>query len=198
MSNTVRCFIAIHLTPELKSLLVQVGEQIETRIPPRTVRWVKPGAIHLTLVFLGDTPTVKLDAIQKVMTTAAAAVSPITFSAVGLGCFPNPRRPRVVWVGIDEPAGQLRQLKRALDQALEPLGFPPEKRSFSPHLTLGRVNKRAGRKQVQQLGQVIEKATLKELAQITVQDVHLIRSDLRPDGPLYTLLAKASLGLENS
>jgi 2'-5' RNA ligase len=194
MSKTVRCFIAIHLSQELKSLMWQVGEQIEGRIPPKTVRWVKPHAMHLTLVFLGNTPVDKLDDIQNAMTAAAASVSPISFRAVGLGCFPNPRRPRVVWVGIDEPAGQLRQLKRALDDALEPLGFPPEKRRFSPHLTLGRVNKRAGRRQVQQLGQVIESATLKELAQITLKELHLIQSDLRPEGPLYTTLARAPLG----
>jgi len=193
MATVIRCFIAIQLTDELKSLLTRVGQQIETRVPSRTVRWVKPAAMHLTLVFLGDIPISKLDSIEQAMSAAAETVSPITFIAIGLGCFPNTRRPRVVWVGVDEAAGQLPHLKRALDRELEPLGFQAEKRRYSPHLTLGRVHKRAGRDHAQQLGQAIEKATLK-VAQMTAKQVHLIRSDLRPQGPQYTTLASLPLG----
>ena len=193
MSATVRAFIAIDLGVELRSLLAQVGQEIGRRVPAGAVRWVRPEAMHLTLVFLGDTPQEKLNAVQAAMQAAAAHCAPLTFTAEGIGCFPNARRPRVIWVGVKEPAGQLAPLKRALDRELEPLGFKPEHRAFSPHLTLGRLNKRASSADIQAVGAVIESATLKDLATVTAADIHLIRSQLRPQGPLYTILASAPL-----
>jgi len=184
----IRAFIAIELTAEFKEVLIQIGNELKARIPPRTVRWVKPAAMHLTLVFLGETAVAKLDAIERAMAAAAARTSPITLNATGMGCFPNTRRPRVVWVGIDEPSGHLEQLKKALDRELE---LEPEKRPFSPHLTLSRGHKRAGRGDIQQLGQVVESATLKDAGEMIAQQIHLIRSDLRPAGPIYTILASA-------
>lgn len=184
----IRAFIAIELAAEFKEVLIQIGNELEARVPPRTVRWVKPAAMHLTLVFLGETPVAKLDAIERAMAAAAAKTPPITLNATGMGCFPNTRRPRVVWVGIDEPPGHLKQLKKALDRELE---LEPEKRPFSPHLTLGRVHKRADQGDIQQLGQVVESATLKDAGEMIARQIHLIRSDLRPAGPIYTILASA-------
>ena len=193
MTGMIRAFIAIELTQELKGVLREIGRQLEARIAPGTVRWVKPEAMHLTLVFLGDTPADRLDAIHQAISGAASPIPPVTLTATGLGCFPNPRRPRVVWVGVDEPAGHLGRLKRALDRQLVPLGYRPERRSFSPHLTLGRVHKRAGRADAAHLGEVIAGATLTDAGVMTAQQVHLIRSDLRPGGPIYTILASAPL-----
>jgi 2'-5' RNA ligase len=146
--------------------------------------------MHLTLQFLGDTPAGRLDAVTRAMEAATLGVPPITMTTGGLGCFPNLRRPRVVWVRIVEPSGHLAQLKAALDRELEPLGFQPERRPFSPHLTLGRVHKRAAREDARQLGQVIESTALAEVGCMTAQAIHLIRSDLRPSGPVYTVLAR--------
>lgn len=193
MAEMIRAFIAIELTDDFKGVLLEVGRQLEARIAPGTVRWVKPKAMHLTLVFLGDTPAVKLEAIHQAITAAAAPIPPISLTATGLGCFPNTRRPRVVWVGVGEPAAHLQQLKRALDRQLEPLAYRPERRSFSPHLTLGRVHKRARREDAALLGEVVESATLTDAGAMTAQQVHLIRSDLRPAGPIYTVLASAPL-----
>jgi 2'-5' RNA ligase len=149
--------------------------------------------MHLTLVFLGDTPVSKLDSIERAIGQAVGGISPITFTVAELGCFPNTRRPRNVWVGIQEPAGQLARLKRALDKSLEPLGYEPERRKFTPHLTLGRVHKHATRDNAGKLGAVIEGATLEELGKMTAGQIHLIRSDLRPAGPIYTNLAIITL-----
>ncbi len=194
MSEMIRAFIAIELPADLKGMLQQVAQQLEQHVPAATVRWVRPAAMHLTLVFLGDTSAAKLNSISQAIEAAAAPISPITFAAARLGCFPNTRQPRVVWVGIDEPAGLLPALKAALDRELEPLGFRPEKRPFSPHLTLGRVNKRASHADAAKLGQVVAGATLDEVGRVTATQVHLIRSDLRPAGPTYTTLASAQLG----
>ena len=190
MAEMVRAFIAIELSGELKEMLTRTGRDLATRIPPAAVRWVKPAAMHLTLQFLGDTPAATLDAITRAIEAATLGVPPITMTTGGLGCFPNLRRPRVVWVGLVEPSGHLAQLKEALDRELEPLNFAPERRPFSPHLTLGRVHKRADREDVRQLGQVIESAALPEVGRMTAVAIHLIRSDLRPSGPNYTVLAR--------
>ncbi|MBN1316174.1 MAG: RNA 2',3'-cyclic phosphodiesterase [Anaerolineales bacterium] len=193
MEKSIRAFIAIELSAELKLLLGQVARELEQRIPEKTIRWVKPEAMHLTLIFLGDTPISKLDPIKRAIEKATGGISPLALTITGIGCFPNTRRPRNVWVGIQEPAGQLARLKRTLDKTLEPLGYKPENRNFTPHLTLGRVNKRAGRTEAGLLGAVIESATLEEVGRMTVDQIHLIRSDLRPTGPIYTRLASAAL-----
>jgi 2'-5' RNA ligase len=196
MPENVRLFIAIQLDEQLKAMLNEISQELEARIPAQTVRWVRPAAMHLTLVFLGETPARQLDPIKEAIRTAAARVSETSFTAVGLGCFPNLRRPRVVWVGVEEPSGLLSQLKRALDHELEPLGFKPETRPFSPHLTLGRVNKRASRPDAAELGRVIENTTLQALGRVKVTNVHLIRSDLQRSGPIYTVLASFPLHQE--
>lgn len=192
MPETIRTFIAIELTEELKSVLSQIARELEARVPAGTVRWVKPTAMHLTLVFLGDTATSNLTSIAQAMTAAAAGIPAIGFRASTLGCYPNVTRPRVVWVGVEEPLGFLRRLKSALDIQLLPLGFTPERRTFSPHLTLGRVSKRATRADAQRLGQVVQSATLSDAGGMTARQIHLIRSDLRPSGPLYTTLSSVS------
>jgi 2'-5' RNA ligase len=190
MGEMIRAFIAIELSGELKKMLTRTGRDLATRIPPAAVRWVKPAAMHLTLQFLGDTPAATLDAITRAIEAATLGVPPITMTTGGLGCFPNLRRPRVVWVGLVEPSGHLAQLKDALDRELEPLGFKPERRPFSPHLTLGRVHKRACREDARRLGQVVESAELTDIGRMTAKAIHLIRSDLRPSGPIYTVLAR--------
>ncbi len=190
MAEMIRAFIAIELSGELKKMLIRTGRDLATRIPPAAVRWVKPAAMHLTLQFLGDTPAATLDAITRAIEAATLGVPPITMTTGGLGCFPNLRRPRVVWVRLVEPSGHLAQIKDALDRELEPLGFKPERRPFSPHLTLGRVHKRAGREDARRLGRVVESADLTEVACMTADAIHLIRSDLRPSGPIYTVLAR--------
>jgi 2'-5' RNA ligase len=194
MPESIRLFIAIELPEELKGALVEIGREVAARIPPRTVRWVQPAAMHLTVVFLGETPASKLVAIKEAMAAAAARVAKTSFRAIGVGCFPNPRRPRVVWVGVEEAAGNLERIKLALDHELAPLGFKPEKRRFSPHLTLGRVNKQASHQEAAELGRAVEGATLREVARVEVTRIHLIRSDLRSTGAVYTVLASFPLG----
>jgi 2'-5' RNA ligase len=195
MPDNIRLFIAVELPEELKRVLTEIGREIGARIPPNTVRWVKPAAMHLTLVFLGETPAGKLDAIKEAAASAAARIPKTSFRAIGLGCFPNPRRPRVVWVGVEESAGNLERLKQMLDEELEPLGFRPEKRRFSPHLTLGRVGRQASRQAEAELGQIVERATLRDVGGVDVTYIHLIRSDLRPSGAVYTTLASFPLGV---
>jgi 2'-5' RNA ligase len=113
----------------------------------------------------------------------------------GLGCFPNARRPRVVWVGLDEPTGALARLREAVEAEVAPLGFPTERRPFSPHLTLGRVNRRASKSEVREIGQVVAASMVGQIDEMTVTLVSYIKSDLRPTGAVYTTLLDAELGV---
>ncbi len=191
---TWRTFIAIELGQELKAELDRLQERLREQVPPHSVRWVQPDGLHLTLKFLGDTPLARVEEVKSALARAAAGSEPFSFSVGGLGCFPNTRQPRVVWVGVQEPTGALTHLQRAVEAHIAPLGFPTEQRPFSPHLTLGRVRKEASRSEVQQIGQVVTASPVGTLGQMTATVVSYIKSDLRPSGAVYTTLFEARLG----
>ncbi len=192
--STVRTFIAVDLDEELRDNLRDLQDRLSEQMPPRSVRWVSPGGIHLTLKFLGDTPLAKVDEVKAALGRAAAEAGPFTFTVAGVGCFPNTRRPRVVWVGLQEPTGALARLQKAVEAHVAPLGFPTEKRPFSPHLTLGRVQRRASSSEVRRIGEVVAASEVGILDEMSVTMVSYIKSDLRPSGAVYTLLSAARLG----
>jgi 2'-5' RNA ligase len=189
--DTVRAFIAIELNPTILQALSDLQASLRQDVPPKLVRWVRPQGIHLTLKFLGDVPRTKVDSIAEAMRAVCARHAPFSFAVGGMGCFPNPRRPRVVWVGVDEPSGVLARLQRDVDRAISPLGFPAEKRRFHPHLTLGRVKGR-NPDAVAALGEYVSRAQVK-VGEMRAEAVHLMRSELQPGGAVYTELAAASL-----
>jgi len=191
--NTLRTFIAIELPAEILRLMEQAQAQLKAAAPPRSVRWVRVEGIHLTLKFLGQVPTSQLDAIGRAMSAAARGVAPFTVTIGGVGCFPSPKRPRVVWIGVSEPTGGLNSLQRVVESAISPLGYPPEGRGFQPHLTLGRVARDASPDDIKRLGQVITATQVGTLGQVAVSEITLIKSDLKPTGAEYTVLQHARL-----
>lgn len=193
----IRTFIAVELDEAVRGVLAAVQGELEAALPPRSVRWVRPEGIHLTLKFLGDTPVARLKEVERALAAAAARVAPFSFSVEGLGCFPNTRRPRNVWVGVQEPTGTLRALWRAVEAEVAPLGWPTEARGFQPHLTLGRVQRHVSSADLLALGELVEKSNVGRLGSMTVRAVSFIRSDLKPTGAVYTTLAEAALGLRD-
>jgi 2'-5' RNA ligase len=189
----VRTFIAIELDETIKAALTDLQEELKAEVPPRSVRWVKPGGIHLTLKFLGNVPVNRIEEIERALSQACAGFPAFSFSVGGLGCFPNPRRPRVVWVGVREESGALTRLQKAIEDGMEKLGFPPEGRRFHAHLTLGRTQRRASSGDVRRLGQLVSETEIGQLGQMKARAVSLIKSDLRPTGAVYTRLAAAGL-----
>jgi 2'-5' RNA ligase len=190
---TLRTFIAIVLDEELLDHLVRLQDHLREQVAPRSVRWVRPGGIHLTLKFLGDTPQEQVEAVKSALGAASSEVSPFTFSVAGLGCFPNTRRPRVIWVGLSEPTGTLSRLRDAVESHVAPLGFPTENRPFRPHLTLGRVQRYASKSEVREVGDVIAASAVGALDEMQVRQVSYIKSDLKPSGAVYTTLYEARL-----
>jgi len=191
--STIRTFIAIELDEELGANLRRLQGLLREQMAPRSVRWVRPEGIHLTLKFLGDTPDEKVAAIQAALAQAAASIAPFRFTVGGLGCFPSSRRPRVVWVGLEEPTGALAALRNAVEAHVAPLGFPTEKRPFHPHLTLGRVQRSATKSEVREIGEVVATAAIGTIDEMAVNAAFYIKSDLRPSGAVYTKLYEAEL-----
>jgi len=192
--NSARTFIAIELDEALKAALGRVQALLGEQMPARSVRWVSPDSIHLTLKFLGDTPVEKVDEVKAALARAAAEVQSFPFVVGGVGCFPTVQQPGVVWVGLQEPTGALSRLQKAVESHVVPLGFPAEKRPFSPHLTLGRVQRYASSSDARQIGNAVATSIVGALREMSATTVAYIKSDLRPSGAVYTMLFEARLG----
>lgn len=182
----------MELPQQVTAALEKQIDGLRGRLPGRAIRWVRAQGIHLTLKFLGDVPPEALDDIRAATETAVSNTGSFELRAVGLGCFPNARRPRVVWIGLDGQQDALHNLRDRIEANVSPLGFPTEKRPFNPHLTLGRV-KSSNAGEVSTVGRVIEGASIGELARWTAESVSIIQSTLKPEGAVYTALATYDL-----
>ncbi len=189
----IRSFVAVELGEEVKQRLADIQWQLKTMTPGGVVRWVQPDSIHVTLKFLGDVPEERIGAIVAALERECAPMAPLAFAVAGAGCFPNARRPNVVWIGVEDPGGQLAALQRAVERALNPLGYPPEGRPFKPHLTLGRVNRSVSGADLRKVGELVSGLRVAHLGQVQVAEIVLMRSDLSPAGARYTPLARIPL-----
>lgn len=187
--STIRAFIAIQLPAKARNELARINEILAAQLPPRTVRWVKPELMHLTLHFLGDTAVAKLPSLYEALDNSSAKHDAFTLSLDHLGCFPNRKRPRVIWAGIKGELGAAAALKSEIDQALLPLGWKKDERPFRPHLTIGRV------KDSRKFQSINWQINIVKLA-LPVRAVHLIESELTPSGPIYTVRHTSQLQLK--
>jgi 2'-5' RNA ligase len=192
----IRTFIAVELTDAAHTILAEVQNRLKAAVPAHTVRWTAPENIHLTLHFLGDTPTDDIKKISDLMTEVAATCRPFSVNLGDLGCFPHTRRPRIVWVGVSGQLDQLVKLYDDLGRRLKTIGFTPEARPFSPHLTIGRVKDGLPSPKLAQLGQTLERAqpNVGHLTTLAVAEISLMQSNLQPTGAVYTPLVHVRLG----
>ena len=189
----IRTFVAIHLTPALLGTLQQAQDVLRASPGGPAGRFVQPDNMHLTLKFLGDVDDTRLPAICQAVAAVAQQHEPLELSLGSLGCFPNLNRPRVVWAAVSSAEEGLERLAVELDASLQALGFDREARPFTAHLTLARIREGADPRQVAALGQMV--GALAPLQGImTATSVAVVKSELRPQGPLYTALCQASLG----
>ena len=195
--KTIRSFISIELSEQARTELARLQSRLKETSPPQTVRWTDPKNVHLTLHFLGDLAEDSLEDVRRTLRDTASAHTPFSLNLANLGCFPNTRRARIVWVGLTGDTDHLVALQSGLgDRLTKAIGFKPESRTYSPHLTIGRVKKGVTQNGIRELGQILEQEMPRvgRLAPLPVNHIHFIRSDLKPDGPLYTSLATAHLG----
>ncbi|MEI7554808.1 RNA 2',3'-cyclic phosphodiesterase [Candidatus Chlorohelix sp.] len=187
--ETVRCFVALELPPILKQELATLIVELQHIDQSRKVRWVRPDGIHLTLKFLGDVAASRLPEIISVTKNALAPVQPFSLIAAKLGVFPKADAPRIIWVGLDGNLKALAAAQHAVEQNLVPLGFAPETRPFSPHLTLGRVPD-IGAEDKRRLGQALQTFSGKSsFGHFRFEEAVLMQSTLLPEGAIYSPIA---------
>jgi len=192
--SKLRLFAALELPAEWQTGLEAVIHHLKTSIPRGGVRWVRPEGIHLTLKFFGEVAADQAPTIQNALTQATQGLPPVALEADHLGVFPNPLQPRVVWIGVAGEVEKLGQLQKALEASLTHLGFPPEARGFTPHLTLGRVTESLQSGDRQALTEALTRLPMGPFPSWTATSLSLIRSELRPSGAVYTRLAEIPLG----
>lgn len=186
--ETIRAFIAVDIPREVKEKFSEA--QGKLRRSGADVRWVQPHNAHVTLQFLGDTPVEKVEDLKAALGRVAASHHAFEVAIEGLGVFPNPRRPRVVWIGVSKGANELAALQRSVGEEMRRLGFQPEERAFSAHITLGRVK---SPKNTERLASILEMEKGFHAGHFLATEIRLIRSVLSSEGPTYTALFSASL-----
>ena len=175
----MRLFVAIELSEAIKKALV--GAQRTLGEFDRMVRWVGQNQMHLTLKFLGEVPDHQLPDIQRALDTAASAGEPFGMRTRGAGCFPPQGKARVVWLGLEDPAGGIAACQARVEGELESIGFAAERRPFTAHLTLGRVRDDRSNGQLRLSVDALEAPDIVQ----EVDTIVLMQSELTPQGARY-------------
>lgn len=186
----MRAFIALALPPELKERLGTLINELKTE--GIEGRWASPEHIHLTLKFLGNIGDESIEAVGHLLEELGGHVAPFNIVIEGLGAFPYPSKPRVLWVGVREEYQALSHTQKWLEEHLAPLGFPKEEKTFRPHLTLARfkIPSEAVRRRVHQACREREKT---KWGQMRVTSIILYESILSPKGAQYRRVKEAEL-----
>jgi len=189
MRDSLRAFIAVDMSDEARGRLVQAIDSLSS-LGLSGVRWVKPEGMHLTLKFLGDIDPSLVEKVTEAIELAARDTKPFMLSLSQPGGFPTLGDPRVLWVGLVGDLERLYSLQRAVESQMQRLGFPPEKRRFSPHVTLGRVREGTRVGERHRIGNAFSRIAVDDVSAWRVGAVHLMRSTLTPTGAIYSQLAR--------
>lgn len=180
-----RAFISADLPP-IASVETLVRE---LRDASRDLKLVSADHLHVTLKFLGETEEGLVPEIVSAMREASAGIGPVTLAVRGTGAFPSPARPRVLWIGL-EGAEPLGRIATSLDHHLRALGYAPETRPWSPHVTLARVR---GPRGLDRASAVLQRSEGTRFAEVRMEEIRLKKSVLRPQGPEYTTVEAVRL-----
>ena len=184
----MRLFVALPLPGDLIRALARVREALRSDGEAAGARFTRPEGIHLTLRFLGETEAGRLEEVATAFAAAVAGTGALSLRASGIGFFPDPRRPRVIWVGVEGEDARLQALALRCEEEARRLCFAPEARPFRPHLTLARVEGRsAGQGSHERLVAAAARLDTRELASWLAATACLFESVLRPGGALYTV-----------
>ncbi|NQT23144.1 MAG: RNA 2',3'-cyclic phosphodiesterase [Candidatus Omnitrophica bacterium] len=183
----MRLFIAIELPDEIKKNISSLQQELKKA--NADVKWVDPLNVHFTLKFLGDVPESKIPDLKSVLDRTAQSYSKFKSNLFKLGAFPKLDYPRVIWLGLADNCSVIEEMASKIGEGCEALGFSREKRSFSAHLTLGRV--RSGKNK--ELLKKILISTEVTPQSFVIDKVTLFQSKLTPKGSIYTALYSAGL-----
>jgi RNA 2',3'-cyclic 3'-phosphodiesterase len=186
----VRLFVALQIPDSIRNdyaALVEDLRRLDAKAAPKKPKWVRPENLHVTLKFIGKTDPAKLDSILSALANVRSPQK-IRLHLRNIGFFPNANRPRVIWGGM-EASENLATLAHSIDQQIAALGFPAEERTFTPHLTLARLDPPAI---APELRAAIEKLAARDFGELHTSEFHLIESKLKPTGAEYTTLQSFS------
>jgi 2'-5' RNA ligase len=195
--SVIRAFIAIDLSQGILERIDQMSLDLRSRLEKVPVRWVPAENIHLTLKFLGNVSTANLEMLKEIMGNVGSNHHECDISVGGIGAFPKTHNPRVIWVGMEVPQ-ELISLQHNIEIETARLGYSREHRPFSPHLTFGRVSRNASSQDVRAIAEILDSYKVGFLGATRISSVYLYRSDLKPDGAVYTPIYTAALGKEES
>ena len=192
----MRLFIALELPDEVKQAAAKVMGRLKSS--GADVKWIRPELMHVTLKFLGEVEPERAKAIGASLEEACGKTKPLALFMAGAGSFPARGKPKVVWLGLGGELEGLAKLSQRVYSSMEGLGFAPEDRPFSPHLTLGRMRRPEKGAKKGQDGAAELKRELAGLAgyrgpDFVVDRVGLIKSTLKPSGPVYEKLQAVKL-----
>lgn len=190
--NQLRAFIAIDLPQPIQEAIEKQTSRLRQAAGDGLVRWIPPQNIHLTLKFLGNIAASHMDFLKQLLHQTADSHQPFDVQIGGIGSFPNSKLPRVLWAGVHAPA-DLASLQKTIETGAARLGYEKEARPFSPHLTLGRVRQGIDPRDLQKISSALNGIQIGNIGSARVDAVHLYKSELRPEGSLYTKLFSAPL-----
>ena len=188
--SSVRAFLAIPLPRQLQESIHCIQTELQASIAE--ARWTRPENLHLTLHFFGEIDQETLEKLKVSVLSIKGCQRPFQVEVKGLGAFPNPYRPRVIWLGL-KPRGQLEQLHRAIEPCLSQAGLTTDSRPYSPHLTIGRL-----RGDKLDLTELFSSMQQKRIEPLTVDRYILYESRLRPEGAQHVPLLTVNFDDENT
>lgn len=194
----MRTFVAILFPADLLRSIQQYNQSLcanlERQQLAQTVRFVNAQNIHLTLRFLGESNPQQIESLKLDLQHLAQKHQPFALQLQGLGCFPNMRKPSVLWTALHGDLEQLQALQQEVETLSQKAGFVAEKRAFQPHVTLARVERSASSAEVHRLGSWVEQVRHSHLAKdwsasLPIAQIALVHSTLTPGGSIYKTLA---------
>lgn len=186
--DKVRTFVAIPIPAEIRRRLAEVENDL---MPARAgVKWVSQDNFHVTLKFLGYVEPERLEAVARGVEAAVRGIGPFEVELAEVGAFPKITRPSVVWVGVKKGAQEMITLANRVDAEMAKIGFERETRPFSPHITLGRVK---SPENLDRLRELIERHQAREVGSYGVEQINIMKSELRITGPIYSEISNFKL-----
>ena len=181
----MRAFVAIEIAQNVVGKFTHLQRELQEAVGGRAVRWVDADAIHITLKFLGDISAEQASRLLQGLGRAAEFTEPFTLSASGLGCFPDCGRARLLWAGVNDDLSALERLQNEIERCAVKLGYAPDRRRFSGHLTIGRVRSGLRRAEADKLCEAVRVAKGMRYAEWRVAEMVLMQSKLGRGGARY-------------
>ena len=192
MSKTIRLFIALPLPDAVKAEIERVQEELRRVLPERSVRWTKSGQFHLTLKFLGNVEADRVAELAEALRSACSGFPALQLRAERIGCFPDLRHPRVVWVWVHDEAEQLSVLQGKIESAVVRFAESKSEKKFTGHVTIARING-IKRPQAEALAKLAHALTERRFGEWTAGEVKLMRSELLQSGAVHSVVAALPL-----